>query len=140
MRLLEKLKSALYYLLTVGYLVSVPAQVAAQGGNDTVQAQLPFTLPTLTEFLTFLVRFFFVLAGLAALIFLLLGAFAWITSGGNKENVEKARDKIVNALAGVVIIVLVVVILATFEHVVFSQKICFGITCNITVPNLISPK
>ncbi|MBI2051606.1 hypothetical protein HYT33_02475 [Candidatus Roizmanbacteria bacterium] len=98
---------------------------------------LGFAVPTLSQLLTFLVRFFFVLAGLGALLFLLWGAFSWVTSGGAKENVEKARDKIQAAIIGLILIVAVLAIMVTLEQVVFQQKICVGLTCEITVPNLI---
>ena len=110
---------------------------AADTAIANIQGDAGFTLPTLTDFLTFIIRFFFVIAGLAALIFLLLGAFSWITSGGNKENVEKARDKIIAALVGIILIVLVVSIMIAFEQVVFNQHVCFGISCKLTIPALI---
>lgn len=48
----------------------------------------------------------FVVAALTVLVFLVIGAFRWITSGGNKENVDTARKMIVNALIGLVILAL----------------------------------
>lgn len=98
---------------------------------------LGFNIPNFGEVLTFIIRFFFVAAGLATLIFLLLGAFSWITSGGNKENVEKAREKIQAAVIGIVLVVVVLALVALFEQVVFQKKICFGLTCPITFPSLL---
>ena len=46
----------------------------------------------------------FVIAVLAVLFMLINGAFAWITSGGDKEAVGKARGRILNALIGLVIL------------------------------------
>lgn len=102
---------------------------------------LGFEIPSFGEILTFIIKTFFVVAGIFALIFLLLGAFAWITSGGDKDKVEKARDKIQNALVGVILIVIVVAIIATLEQVVFGQRLCFGLTCDLTIPELLkAPK
>jgi len=101
------------------------------------EGTLEFEIPTFGEILTFIIRFFFVMAGVAALIYLLLGAFTWITSGGNKESVEKARDKIQAAIVGIILIVIVVAILATLEQVVFSGKLCFGLTCPMSIPTLL---
>ena len=100
---------------------------------------LGFTVPTLGDLLTFLIRFFFIIAGLAALVFLLLGALAWVTSGGNKENVDKARDKITNAVVGLILIVAVLAIIVTLEQVVFGNNLCLGLSCPITIPSLLKP-
>lgn len=101
------------------------------------EGTLQFQIPTFGEILTFIIRLFFVLAGIAALIYLLLGAFTWITSGGDKERVEKSRDKIQAAIVGIILVVIVVAILATLEQVVFSSKLCFGLTCPVSIPQLL---
>lgn len=88
--------------------------------------------------LSFIIRLMFVAAGLAALVFMLLGALSWITSGGNKENVEKAREKIVAAVVGIVLIVVVVGIAVTIEQLVFKNKVCLGLTCPVTIPGLLN--
>src|SRR3989338_7796149 len=101
------------------------------------ECDLGFKIPTLGDILTFLIRFFFIIAGLAALVFLLLGALAWVTSGGNKENVDKARDKITNAVVGLIVIVAVLAVIVTFEQIIFGNRLCFGLTCEITIPDLL---
>ncbi len=88
--------------------------------------------------LTFLIRLVFVAAGLMALIFMLLGALSWITSGGNKENVEKAREKIQAAVVGIVLVVVVVGIAVTIEQLVFKNKVCLGLTCDVFIPSLLN--
>ena len=50
------------------------------------------------------IRIFIIVAGFALLIYLFWGAFDWITSEGDKEKVGKARNKIINAIIGVVIL------------------------------------
>lgn len=107
--------------------------------TETVQMNLPFIIPSLTFVLTFVVRFFFVLAGLAALLFLVLGALEWVTSSGDKERVSKAQNKIQAAIVGVVVLVALLALLVTLEQVVFKQQICFGISCNLKIPYLLVP-
>jgi len=102
-----------------------------------LQVDLGFDIPTFGELLTFLIRLFFVIGGLIGLLFLFTGALNWITSGGNKENVDKARDRIQNAIIGILLIVVVLSIIWTFENVVFQKKICFGISCPLTIESLI---
>ena len=80
---------------------------------------LGFKVPDITELLTFGLRFFFIIAGLIAILYLLLGALAWITSGGNKESVEKAREKIQAALVGLIMIFVVLAIIVVAENIFF---------------------
>lgn len=129
-----KFLSAVATLISFLFLFSI--SVSAQN----VSANLPFTLPDLPYVIGFIIRLFFIIAGVIALLYLLLGAFAWVTSGGNKENVEKAREKIQAAIIGLILIVIVIVVLAAVERFVFNQKVCFGLTCNLTLPALLNPE
>lgn len=49
------------------------------------------------------IRIFLVVAGILLLIYLLWGAMDWITSGGEKEKLEKARNKITHAILGILV-------------------------------------
>lgn len=95
-----------------------------------------FTIPDFGTVLTFVVRTFFVIGGVFALIYLLLGAFAWITSGGNKENVDKARDKIQAAIVGLILMLVILAVVALLESVL---GIGLGITKQIKFTTLSTP-
>lgn len=41
---------------------------------------------------------------LTAMIFLMTGAFHWITSGGDKTSLESARNKIIHSLVGLIVL------------------------------------
>ncbi len=103
------------------------------------QVLLGFKIPNITEILTFLFRFFFILAGLIALIYLLLGALAWITSGGNKESVDKAREKIQAAVVGMILIFAVLAIVIVVENIFFLPGQGLGLSKPIVFPGLIEP-
>lgn len=103
------------------------------------QRELGFRIPSLSEILTFTIRAFFIIAGLVALIFLLLGALAWITSGGDKESISKAQSKITSAIVGVLLVVVVLALIVTLEQVVFARRLCLGLSCPITIPSLLKP-
>ena len=45
----------------------------------------------------------FIFSFLMAFVYLLLGAFNWITSGGDKAKLEHARDMITQAIVGIII-------------------------------------
>jgi len=43
-------------------------------------------------------------AFILAFMYLLVGGFSWITSGGDKASLESARNKIIHALVGVIVV------------------------------------
>ncbi|MBI2032064.1 MAG: hypothetical protein HYV38_03200 [Candidatus Levybacteria bacterium] len=53
---------------------------------------------------------------LLALVFLIYGGVQWITSGGSKGGVEAARNKIIYAIIGLVVIFLSFFIINFIEH------------------------
>ena len=55
-----------------------------------------------------------------AVLFLIIGGFWYITSGGNEETAEKGKNTVVNALIGIVIIVLAFVIVSVVANLVGS--------------------
>lgn len=46
----------------------------------------------------------FIVAGLAVLVYLFIGAFTYLTAGDNEENTKKARSMITNAVIGLIIL------------------------------------
>jgi hypothetical protein len=105
------------------------------GNATSAVVDLGFKIPSFDAVLTFIIRFFFIVAGLVALIFLLLGALGWITSGGNKESVDKAREKIQNALIGVILLFVILAIVGVVENILGFGM---GVTKPILFPKLIN--
>lgn len=101
------------------------------------QVDVGFTIPNFSDVLTFIIRTFFVIAGLMAVLYLLLGAFSWITSGGNKESVDKAREKIQAALIGIILIFAVLAVVGVVEQILFPAGSGLGITKPIKFQRLI---
>lgn len=58
----------------------------------------------LGKFVNNLLTLAFGIALLVVLVMLIWGAFEWITSGGDKEAVGKARNRIINALIGMAVL------------------------------------
>jgi hypothetical protein len=72
----------------------------------------------------------FIAGFLLALVFLLIGGFSWITSGGDKAKLEKARDEITNSLIGIVVVA------AAWAIAVLVAKF-FGLDLtNLTIPSI----
>ena len=132
------MKKTLNALTVLAFLAMTKISLADSTLN-TGEVNAGFALPSMAQIIGFLMKFLFFFAGLAALLYLLLGALAWVTSSGDKENVKKAQDKIQAAVVGLVIIVVVVVLLATLEQVVLKNVFCIGLTCTINIPSLIHP-
>jgi magnesium-transporting ATPase (P-type) len=143
---MKKITNKLYYLINSFplflFLFLLKTNVLAQssGRIGTIDVGFSTTNFNLATVLSFFVKAFFTVAALTALLFLLWGAFAWITSSGEKEKVTKAQEKIQAAVIGIILIVAVLAIVVTLESIVFRQAICFGITCDIKLPELIQPK
>lgn len=47
---------------------------------------------------------FLIFAFVAAFMYLILGGFNWITSGGDKSKLQAARDEITNAIIGLIVV------------------------------------
>lgn len=61
------------------------------------------------------------LAGLVAVLFLLIGGFRYITSAGNEEVAEQAKKIIINAIIGIVVIILSFVIVRVISQTLISN-------------------
>ena len=94
--------------------------------NGTIFAGTP-----IGNIITFLVAFIVILAVLAALFFIVIGAFQWITSGGDKTKVDAARNHIIAAVIGLVVIALSFVII----NVVITA-LGLGTLTNLKIPTL----
>ena len=75
----------------------------------------------------------FAVAILIVLVMLVWGAFEWVGSGGDKEAVGKARNRIINALIGLAVLAVAFAIAR-----LFGQFVGLDIT-NIVVPTPPSP-
>lgn len=140
---IDRIKNIIYYINYMNTLLFLFNTVYGgdYGGNSSVDSlpvkkvDVGFKIPEFNQVLTFVIRFFFIVAGLVALIYLLLGALGWITSGGNKESVDKAREKIQAAIIGIVMIFVVLAIVGLVENIF---GIGLGITRDIVFPKLIN--
>lgn len=104
-KLLSFGSTAILYLAT-----TTPALAAIDFGVKKTDNTIdPATSPGAV--ITFVIAFIIVLAVLAALFFIVLGAFQWITSGGDKTKVDAARNHIIAAIIGLVVIALSFVIM-----------------------------
>lgn len=57
-------------------------------------------------------------AGAVAVLFIIVGGFWYITSAGNEEQAEKGRKALVNAIIGIIVIVLSYTIIRVVQNTV----------------------
>jgi hypothetical protein len=62
-------------------------------------------LKSVTTVISSIIGLLTVIAGIWFIFMFLIGGYTWMTSMGDKHKLEEARDRIVNALIGLVIIV-----------------------------------
>ena len=60
----------------------------------------------LSDILSVGIELLFILSILLCLFFIIWGGCDWMTAGGNKENIQKARQKIIWAVAGLFVVFL----------------------------------
>lgn len=92
-------------------------------------AQKPITNPALSpslqgkrgeeffaEFLPKMIGLGFLIGALIFFFIMIVGAIQWITSGGDKNGLEAARSKILNALVGVILLFATFAIVKVIEN------------------------
>lgn len=84
---------------------------------EDLQKKFPIGTTTLGTILTKVVPYVFSGAGIALFIYLILGAFQFLASGGEPKAVEGARNKITNAIIGFIIIFAAFLITKVLEEV-----------------------
>src|SRR3990167_3390083 len=60
--------------------------------------------------LTDIINIFSIIVGIVAVVMIIFGGFKYITSAGNQENIKSARNTIIYALVGLIIVALAQVI------------------------------
>ena len=82
---------------------------------------LPQAVRTNVESLAFtIINYILGAAGLVAVVYLIIGGFNYITSGGNEETTKKAVRTLLNAVIGLVVIFAAYAIVVTVQRVVFG--------------------
>lgn len=71
-------------------------------------------------FLGRVINLFILVMALFMLMYMLWGAFDWITSSGEKEKMDKARDKITQAVLGMFVAIVVLTIFNVLVGPIFG--------------------
>lgn len=71
---------------------------------NTVTPPTGFITTDLGTLITWILNIVFVIGAIIALFYLIWGAFNWITSGGDKGKTADARNKIIAAIVGLILL------------------------------------
>jgi hypothetical protein len=69
-----------------------------------------------------IINIMLLVGGAIAVLFIIIGGFQYITSAGNEEQAEKGRNTLVNAVIGIVLILLSYVIINVVVNAVTSGR------------------
>lgn len=83
-----------------GFTTPIPAFQPDVTGTGTAAFAEPFT-----KFLSNFIGFLTTLAGILFLIYFLFAGLSWVTSGGDKAKVEKAKDQLTQAAIGLIVVI-----------------------------------
>jgi hypothetical protein len=78
---------------------------------------------SISNFIIKIINIALTVAGLIAVLFLIIGGFRYITSAGNEETAEQAKKVITNAIIGVVVIILSFVIVRVISNALISNQV-----------------
>ena len=65
------------------------------------------------------------LAALAVLLYLILGALEWITASGDSSKIERARERIMQAIVGIIVLSAVIAIFRFVQNFLGIEAIIF---------------
>lgn len=94
----------------------VAAQFTTPGSGGTGLSDTFGGASTVSQLILTIINIILALAGLIAVLILIIGGFRYVTSFGNEEAVEKAKKMIINAVIGIVIIILSFVIVRVVSN------------------------
>lgn len=85
--------------------INNPVLDSALGGKGVPTADgLPAGGNVLGKLISSLIGGLFIAGFLLSVVYLIMGAVSWITSGGDKAALEKARNEITNAIIGIILV------------------------------------
>lgn len=112
-------------------MLAVPALSHAQSGPDLglPDVQRGTNLPTwnvqqgsgadsVVLIITQVIKILLLIAGSVAILFIIIGGYQYLTSGANPEGAKKGKTTVVNALIGIIVIVLSYVLVTVVANLV----------------------
>ena len=127
----QKIVSKLKYYFPVLFLL-IPffayAQSTVSNGLQTSGLQSIFgtgglnSSQSLSDLVANVIRILLIFAGVIAIVFVIIGGYQYVVSGGNEETAEKGKKTLINAIIGIVVIVLAYAIINVIVNLVGSNS------------------
>lgn len=90
-------------------------------GTIDPSISIPRDVSKMGDFVSAIIRFFIIVAGLFTLWSFLSGGFTYITAGGDKGKVSEATNKITMSLVGLVVIAVSFIVIAIAGQLLFGD-------------------
>lgn len=91
------------------------------------------------EVITIVLKILLTLAGVVAVVFIIYAGYSYVTSGGNEEQSTKAKKILLNAILGLVLIILAFVIVSVLTNTLTTGNIFSGSSSSNSPGNLPPP-
>jgi hypothetical protein len=131
----SNIKKFLVKIVTVGAVFALPLMVSAQNqvssGLQGSGLRNIFGTGGLTgsqdlgTLIANIIRLMLLFAGAIAVFFIIIGGYQYLTSAGNEEQAEQGKKTLINALIGIVIIVLSYVVVNVVVNLVSRSGTLF---------------
>ena len=122
--------------ITISYIFMTAPAFAQTSIPIAPPAQAIPTSTPIQNIAQFIVSLLFVIGIIIAVAFLIYGGIKWILSGGDKSAVESARNHIVAAVVGLVIVLSAFFILNIVFTILIGKPFDFSHLC---IPSLSNP-
>lgn len=80
--------------------------VGGYGFNTAAGSANEAVLSTTETFISNMIALVTILAGVSFVLFFVLGAYGWITAGGDSGKIDSARNQMVNGVIGLVVVIM----------------------------------
>ncbi len=131
-KIISKIKFIKYTLtlaaLFVPVLASAQSNAVTGGLQNATGLQSLFgtgglnNSQSLSDLIVNVVRLLLTFSGVIAILFVIIGGFQYVTSGGNEETAEKGKKTVINAIIGIILIILSYVIINVIANTVSSNS------------------
>jgi hypothetical protein len=108
-------------LVVTPFLAGAQFQVPNSGGTGLPQGGLAGQ-GNLQGFIFQVINIALALAGLIAVLFLIIGGFRYITSAGNEDAAGQAKKMILNAVIGIIVIILSFVVVRVVTNTLTNSN------------------
>lgn len=110
-------------------MISIPKTLAWIGAATPIRSPTGYGEGGLAKLIENGLQLVFFGSGLACFVYLVIGAFSYIVSGGEKDKIQKAQQTMTYAVVGLVLVVTVYAVIRIIETV-----LGIGILTEIVIP------